>query len=100
MSEERNASDIPWLVDRVLSLTKGEAREWMIELAGVLNRTVPCSKCDGKGWHRKHRNCRHSAYDADIKDCYEIIECKKCRASGRLPKPVEEEKAVTAGGAR
>lgn len=79
---------VPDLIRKVLQYSKGEARGWAMELAGVLNQTDPCSRCGGQGIHAKHLNCNHDCHDAYCNGCNELVGCRKCGATGRIMKPV------------
>lgn len=81
-------NDVRILVQRIVENTKvgSTAWEWAMQLAGVLHRTDPCERCDGRGSHHKHRNCHHSTEESWIRGCCDRIECKKCCGTGRVMK--------------
>jgi len=81
--------DIPVLLDKIFSLCGKEARGWVIDLAAVLNRTEPCKRCNGAGWHEKHRGCTHPVSIRYERGCGDVTVCGKCKGGGRIMKAVQ-----------
>jgi len=43
---------------------------------------MKCSRCNGQGYHYKHRNCNHPSWYSYERGCYDLVKCKKCEGVG------------------
>lgn len=83
-----NEEKIIQVMHQILAHTKGEAHDWAIDLARLLNQTESCRNCEGEGWVRKHKNCNHNPHDMYCLGCDDHRDCKKCGGTGRALKAI------------
>lgn len=90
----RKKDDFPASSQRLFTLmdslmaqlhTNSEAYAFALEILTLLNQTVACKACSGRGSREKHKQCHHDTHDSYVLGCYDRVRCRDCHGIGRVP---------------
>lgn len=91
-AQRRHAERVKLVLRRIVETAprNSEVHGFALELANLIGQSIPCPRCGGRGMHSKHIACYHTAHDAYVNGCNEIVECRRCGCVGYLLKPQQQ----------